>query len=543
VTDPYISLEHIIRDMNEASVPVGTVKRREVAGTGRPGKDGGPDAGTEARRGEGIVGRPVKPSDASKAGTVPTQTDTLLYKNAAVKTNVVDEAKRFGSPADFGLPPELISLVKGVVAEAERPEDDVQVAIGKIKGGKGNPVDLKPMTDDRNNDDARQDADSRRARKAANDAIGQPGSSMKEAVVDETLAADHKQIDPVTRVNKKMAGKLQGFSSIISKLTKPASFREGELGELFDEPYASRKVPGSDDGLTKRRFTTDRGNRYDVSVKNDDNHPNLASVAFTSRAQNGVKSHSVPDKSVEPGSAHRVLSTVKDAVGRHIRSNPHVTHLTFSASGREPSKVRLYHHIAKSIDPNYGHDSDSTGEYHHFIVNRPKGLGEETHGAQFDSKNGAAKAISSQASQKSKVLGILKKHSTDVKRVQSANAAKKATKARASAKSARAEARAQKMKASAAAKEQRKADREQKIRDALAAKTAAKSAAKAGQKGATPKPEAQKKTPPSMKQAQRQAASPRRFKDDNVQNDRDRNVKAVLKAVREKRAAKSEGTK
>lgn len=195
----YISLEHIIRDMNgPVSEASGTEERRKVAGVGRP-TDG--TDGTEERRKVELVGRPK--DEPTEVPAVPT---SALYRHSQIQSKIIDEA--------------------------ESPDDDVQKAIAKIKGGKGNPVDLEPTTDDRNNDNQRQDADSKKARALANRQVGQMGdSNFKEEVVAEDMGIK-KEMDPVTAKNKKL-NNVRGFARIIAKFTGTGPKNEETVAEDF----------------------------------------------------------------------------------------------------------------------------------------------------------------------------------------------------------------------------------------------------------------------------------------------------------------------
>jgi len=339
-------VEEVARSMN-----AGTDARRRVVEVPKPGKDSSnPDAGTLERRTIDVVGRPDL--DRCPEGSLPAPTKDPLAKQSAIQHNVVDESVSDGKftlnaahpnntkpihTATASSHEEAHALVKnladhavrtkthynvtvqhptgetssykirhnlpGGLKEGEVPWDDVQQAIGKIRGNRGNPVNLRPVTDDKPNDQESQDKASKSARKQQNDAIGQPGNTMKEESLDE----------------------------------------------LFDKPYGYQlhDHPGRTD-LTHASFKTDVGNHYHVTVMNRPSKGH-AEVNFEHGERAGYGEMSLPNQPIEPGSAHRVMNTVKHVMDEHGRKNPHVSHFGFEAFNDEPSRVKLYKHMANKM--------------------------------------------------------------------------------------------------------------------------------------------------------------------------------------------------
>ena len=314
----HIATQHLV----EAN---GTDARRKVVVVPRPVNDPpkDEDAGTKIRRETPNVGRR---DSADSNGTLPVATTSVLAKQTTIQQNVIETEQE--RPTEYGYYPNYV----GRFNETEVPWDEIQVAIGKIKGNRGNPVDIKPKTDDRVNKEL-EDKAAQKARSEQNAAIGQPGATMKE---------------------------------------------EEQLDELFDQPYPHEikqvKSKTREDKApiyppathTKATFSTDNKNQYQVSIVNHPEHPQSEVYFETGQGDIGL-----PDKPIEPHTAHRVLSTVRSAMDTHCKANPHIEKLHFSAVNKEPSRVRLYHHLAKMYDPEYQHGEDPDKAFTHFSVRNP----------------------------------------------------------------------------------------------------------------------------------------------------------------------------
>ena len=100
---------------------------------------------------------------------------------------------------------------------------------------------------------------------------------------------------------------------------------------------------------THAKFETDNGEEYRVQVHNVGRH---AHVDFFREAPDflGVTG-------TEPHTASKVFGTVKNIIKDHLAKHPKVSHVSFQSDNDEPSRIKLYRHMAKRIDSNFRESS------------------------------------------------------------------------------------------------------------------------------------------------------------------------------------------
>ena len=167
--------------------------------------------GTEKRRKVDYVGR--------MDGVKPTDEKSVLGRNAAYKTNVIDEVIGDTTGANAPIDNEETKKKKKIVENSAMPMGDVETTgkddSGKgtdekknkkkagaesehddpkmIKGGKTEVI-LKPHTDDSSRDESQEKMDSDKARRKANKEIGQKGAPVKEETIFESTSDAHSHM-------------------------------------------------------------------------------------------------------------------------------------------------------------------------------------------------------------------------------------------------------------------------------------------------------------------------------------------------------------
>jgi len=126
------------------------------------------------------------------------------------------------------------------------------------------------------------------------------------------------------------------------------------LNEIFDShyPFTHNQEYKPREGSTNVTFTSKNNQKYGVSIRNGFNTPKHAIVDFANHTHNSTEL-----TNSEPNEAHKIFGTVKKIIHHHIEKNPHTETLEFESKNSEPTRTKLYHKFAKSIDPNYKHES------------------------------------------------------------------------------------------------------------------------------------------------------------------------------------------
>jgi hypothetical protein len=143
-----------------------------------------------------------------------------------------------------------------------------------------------------------------------------------------------------------------------------------QITEIMDSHYPYTEEP--DYKNTTRQsiynFKTEKGTHYKCFIDSYDNKD--AELEFNNRSS--TKS-SIGNTGVEAYTSHKVFGTMKKIAHYHLQKYPHFKTVSFSSIKNNPRK-KLYHHFAKSIDPNY-----KTIENNHdilFTVKNPYHKGE-----------------------------------------------------------------------------------------------------------------------------------------------------------------------
>jgi len=129
--------------------------------------------------------------------------------------------------------------------------------------------------------------------------------------------------------------------------------------EFFEQAYRHRKERYSDRYDTYYRFKARNGDLYHVHF---DHGSGQRLQLLTFRSERGGYSIAGGHRA----DALKVFSTVHRIIQRHVRDHPDLQTLTFSAS--EPSRVKLYRHMAKHFATKHKEDQYWGGTK--FSINR-----------------------------------------------------------------------------------------------------------------------------------------------------------------------------
>ena len=142
------------------------------------------------------------------------------------------------------------------------------------------------------------------------------------------------------------------------------------IQEAFTSSFPIKKMSGIS---TKRHhfytFKDDKGQDYRVHIDHGGGH-GVAEIGFSTPMDN-QKSNFMATGQAGRG-ATRVISTVGNIMRNHAEKHS-ITHYTFNATDKEPSRQSLYNTISKK----YGGASADTGQgYREYIV--PTGVNRDT---------------------------------------------------------------------------------------------------------------------------------------------------------------------
>jgi len=137
------------------------------------------------------------------------------------------------------------------------------------------------------------------------------------------------------------------------------------LDEFFQQFYRHRKERRSGPYGAHYGFRTPEGHRYRVHISHDVYNPSEAEVSF---AFIDPKVHSWPRYGVLGGrpDALKIFSTVHHIMQRHMKDNPGLKTLHFTAYGQ--SRVKLYRRLLNHFSTKHGERGDDSSM--HFSVNR-----------------------------------------------------------------------------------------------------------------------------------------------------------------------------
>ena len=146
------------------------------------------------------------------------------------------------------------------------------------------------------------------------------------------------------------------------------------LTELANKPYPYQNVTSKhDENFTKYVFTSENGLNYKVDIivdRDDDGEPtSKASVEFSA-----FKNMKYTQYATNTGDAFKVFATVANIIKNYLRQNTDITNFEFSADKDEPSRVKLYHAMAKMMPkfiPGWKlTDVENGYSFHHFQMSK-----------------------------------------------------------------------------------------------------------------------------------------------------------------------------
>lgn len=127
-----------------------------------------------------------------------------------------------------------------------------------------------------------------------------------------------------------------------------------KLLELLNSHYPYEHEEGDHSSDHFYNFKTIKNNKYTVHIYHQGDK---ATASFGHESGEEYKTHA--DNS-EPGSSHKVFSTVKHIIKDHLKRNPYIKTLKFSANNAEPTRVRLYSKLVKSVAHNHTERDDTS---------------------------------------------------------------------------------------------------------------------------------------------------------------------------------------
>ncbi len=118
------------------------------------------------------------------------------------------------------------------------------------------------------------------------------------------------------------------------------------LSEIFNSHYPYTKR--DDEFGSTGTFKTEGGD-YTINI-NHSIYGNNAGLSFKDK-NNHYDVYGITGK--ENFSSHKIIGTVKHFAHTHLKANPHIENIMFSSDEKEPTRTKLYHTLAQSIDKNY----------------------------------------------------------------------------------------------------------------------------------------------------------------------------------------------
>ena len=332
------SLEHIIRQIAEASAMRNSELRKKVVNVARP-DDAKPTDGSSKLAKQGEIKTKVIGEETYKSLDSAVSSAEKMAKTGAVEVwshggkfylNSVDYKKEHDDLKSFGA--KLVKVVKEeIVVEAaaagngdeemktdatkkEKTKDKDKVDAKKINGGKTE-VDLEPSTDDRNDDGKKEDDKGKRATKEANKTSGIKEQKMTNTpyglpqslidAVNEALKSGQKNLDKAPPF-----GKLTGddFKKLRGEGSKP-DFLNLDKGGNKKEPVK---------GAAKQAESTDEATKY-FSPKDRESaarsaRTSRAAAANPAQPKDKAAQHSKEAEWLEKLSKKRTISTNNEEV-------------------------------------------------------------------------------------------------------------------------------------------------------------------------------------------------------------------------------------
>ncbi len=139
------------------------------------------------------------------------------------------------------------------------------------------------------------------------------------------------------------------------------------LTELFNKHYDYKK--SSKAGEHSYHFHSENGSKYHVNIhhynegskKKSEAHVNFENIDSPERNKQKISN-------TEGHSAAKVFSTVHHIIKHHMAEHPHMQHVSFGAAHSEPTRVRLYKHLAKTFA--HKHTEKTMNQGTHFKAHR-----------------------------------------------------------------------------------------------------------------------------------------------------------------------------
>ena len=141
------------------------------------------------------------------------------------------------------------------------------------------------------------------------------------------------------------------------------------ITELFNQhyDYTKGKVDYNQKADTEKHkfhFHTDNGNKIHVEIKH---HPSKnkkvnSEVSFYTDDHDPDK-HDDQITNKEGRSSAKVFSTVHHILRDHLQKHKHIEHVSFASEQGEPSRTKLYRHLAKSFAQKHTEHESEIGRY------------------------------------------------------------------------------------------------------------------------------------------------------------------------------------
>lgn len=141
------------------------------------------------------------------------------------------------------------------------------------------------------------------------------------------------------------------------------------LTETFNQAYTVKKVKADPGEHTRLHFKTDNGNSYHVKVHHyNEGKPNSHAEFSFHASDQEHKNHNTKINNSEGSSSTKVFSTMHHIMKNHLAKNKKINNVGFSASNKEPSRVRLYQHLSKHFA--HKHEETPSGNDTSFKIHR-----------------------------------------------------------------------------------------------------------------------------------------------------------------------------
>lgn len=137
------------------------------------------------------------------------------------------------------------------------------------------------------------------------------------------------------------------------------------ITELFQKHYDYKK---HEDYINhhEAEFHTDNGNKYQVGIGHHitgsgKTKKHTAHIDFEA-PESKISNNKMKINHQEGHSAVKVFSTVHHIIRDHLKQHPEISHIKFSASHKEPTRMKLYSHLAKHFAHNHTERGGKTSD-------------------------------------------------------------------------------------------------------------------------------------------------------------------------------------